>query len=548
VAEGAIEGLVELLAECAEHARAVMAATAGAPPPPPSRRRTASGGGASGGGAQLQGGALFSTDALESVPAISAEAAAETVAATAWASGGGGGAAGSVSGGGGPRPLSAGGSRRASGAAPQGLTSSPARRRRPSGGASGIVGRQRPRVSMQSSVACLVCASDGHESCGFCPLSSALKGLLRLLSPDPAVLARFVSAGGVGLLFEVMMPEVGRHHSRLMQSLASLLAVALAGGGSPAQDEARAAGGIEVLVAALSSMTQQRQPGIISGEGFDIYQLRFAVLNALQLAVAGNPANKVAFREAAGFVPLVALLRQLLAQRAGGPRPIEDGEHLETACLSLLAVVLPDSPANQAAAAKMGVAALLLSLLCGPNADHEAPQLRSLSVRCLSLLAESQPAAAEEAVAAGAVQAMVGRLQHEPAEEEEQVRRRGGAAWAGAFHALVTTARAGGAVPPACTAGLCQASSPARPLPPPLPPPPPARRSCSPRSRACCAAAAPPAAAPRSRCAPCRCLCGCSRARPRAAPRRPRRRRWQRSRRPTRRRGRRSCTPAGCRR
>jgi hypothetical protein len=425
IAEGAIEGLVELLAECAEHARVVAASSAGAPPPPPLRRRTGGSGGGGGGlGASgLQGAAMFSADGLESVPAISTEAAAETVAATAWGTSGGSGAPSA----GGSRPLSASSSRRASGAASGGLTSSPARRRRPSAG--GIVGRQRPRVSMQSSIACLVCASDGHESCGFCPMSSALKGLLRLLSPAPAVQARFVSAGGVNLLFELMMPEVGRHHSRLMQSLASLLSVALSGaGGAAAQDEARATGGIEVLVAALSSMTQQRQPGILSGggEGFDIYQLRFAILNALQLTIVSNPANKVAFREQAGFVPLVALLRQLLAQRAGGPRPIEDGEHLETACLSLLAAALPESPANQDAAAKMGVAPLLLSLLCGPNAGNEAPQLRILAAGCLGRLAEHQQGVAEEAVAAGAVQALIGRLQHEPYEEEEQVGGWGG--------------------------------------------------------------------------------------------------------------------------
>jgi hypothetical protein len=69
----------------------------------------------------------------------------------------------------------------------------------------------------------------------------------------------------------------------------------------------------------------------------------------------------------------------------------------------------------------MGVPPLLLSLLCGPRACSEPPQLRLLSASCLGLLVERQPAAAEAAVAAGAVHAIMGRLQQEPGGEEEQV-------------------------------------------------------------------------------------------------------------------------------
>jgi len=427
VAEGAIEGLVELLRECAEHARAAATASGGSSlrrrsatshqsavqPPPP-----------------LYPSGIGPLDSAGSGGIISTEAAAEAVAATAW--GPGAAAAPSAAG---PRPRSGSSSRRnSSGPPPVAPNASPLRRTRgPTGSGSVLIGRMRPRMSVQGSLVCLVCSSDGHDSCGFCPMSSALKGLLRILAPEPSTQLRFVSAGGVALLFELMMPEVGRPHSRLMQSLVSLLAVALAGGCSEAQDEVRAAGGVEVLVAALSSMARERPPSRGAGgsgaEGFtsfDIYQLRFSILNALTLTIAGNPANKVAFREQAGFVPLVALLRQLLAARGGGPRPIEDGEHLESACLQLLAACLPDSLANQDAACKMGLGPLLLGLLCGPNAINESPQLRLLAASCLGLMLEQQPAVAEEAVAAGVVHALMTRLMQGPTEEEEQVSGRSG--------------------------------------------------------------------------------------------------------------------------
>ena len=403
VEAGAIEGLVELLRECAEHARAVEAAGgSGVGAPGHTRRRSAG------------------------------TSAAAVAAAYALYPGGGGGDEGGAA----PRPLSAASSRRGSSGslAAAGAGGSPARRRHAAAGGP-QPGRPRPRVSLSASVACLVCASDGHESCGFCPMSSALKGLLRIMAPEPHAQARFVSAGGVGLVFELMRPEVGHPHSRVMQSLASLLAVALAGRCGAAQDEARAAGGLEVLIAALASLASQHgpapapvpasgreSPGVREGfTSFDVYQLRFGVLNALALALDGNAASRVAFREQGGLAPAAALLRQLLAGRAGGgPRAIEDGEHLEGACLALLAAALADSPANQAAAAQLGLAPPLLALAAGPAAAREPPPLRRLAAGVVGLIAEAQPAVAEAAVAAGAVQALMGRLQEGPGDEEEQ--------------------------------------------------------------------------------------------------------------------------------
>ncbi len=427
--------MVELLGECAEHARS-LAVIGGGPGVTggggvPIHRQTGSG------AAMVPASVVHQQQlmAQQSLPSLSGgggvdglgvtstEAVTEAAAATNWGPGAGGGLSASSS-----RRNSAASLAAAAAAAAGPSSSSPLRTgaRAPRGGL--LIGRQRPRVSVQGTAACLVCNSDGHDSCGFCPMSSALKGLLRIMAPDPPIQARFVAAGGVALLFELMMPEVGRPQSRLMQSLAALLAVALTGNFTEAQDEVRAAGGIEVLVAALSGMTHERpagrggHAGAEGFTGFDIYQLRFSILNALTLAVAGNRANKVVFREQAGFVPLISLLRQLRAARGAGPRPIEDGEHLEAASLQLLAATLPDSPANQDAASKMGAAPILLALLCGPGAFQESPQLRLLAADCLGLMAEQQPAVAEEAVAAGAVHALMARLAQGVDEGEEQVR------------------------------------------------------------------------------------------------------------------------------
>jgi hypothetical protein len=112
-----------------------------------------------------------------------------------------------------------------------------------SAAAAALTSRQRPRVSSSgnTSLQCLVCAHAGHDCCGACPLSAALTALRLLLTPQPKLQGLLVGSGVLQVLVGLAAGEAGGiQHGKLLGALAGLLAVAVTGN-TAAQDQVREA-------------------------------------------------------------------------------------------------------------------------------------------------------------------------------------------------------------------------------------------------------------------------------------------------------------------
>ena len=272
-----------------------------------------------------------------------------------------------------------------------------------------LSGRQRMRVSVQGSIHCLVCSHPGHESCGFCPLSQVIKALLRLMTSEVDTQDVFLAAGGIPLLVGLMRQEVGQVHSRLMGSLVNLLVVAVVGN-PRAQDAVRNCGGVEMLLSALAGLMHP-------GRG-DVHQLRVSLLTALTVSIAGNTANKLAFREQGGLATLVGMLNQLAG--SAGPEDVEDGEQLVAAELELLCACLPECPGNQVMLHSLGMTELLLLQLSQPSGNTA---LQRLLTTALSLMADEQPLVQEMVVSAQLIPVLMERVRHPTSNQTMQVRQ-----------------------------------------------------------------------------------------------------------------------------
>lgn len=101
-----------------------------------------------------------------------------------------------------------------------------------------LAGRDRPRISVGSgALQCLVCAHTSHDSCGACPLSSALNALASLLRPVAELQGLLVAGGVLEVLVGLAASEAGGiEHSQLLDTLFGLMATA-ATGNSAAQDQ-----------------------------------------------------------------------------------------------------------------------------------------------------------------------------------------------------------------------------------------------------------------------------------------------------------------------
>jgi hypothetical protein len=234
-----------------------------------------------------------------------------------------------------------------------------------------------------------------------------IKALLRLMTSEVDTQDVFLAAGGIPLLVGLMRQEVGQVHSRLMGSLVNLLVVTVVGN-PRAQDAVRTCGGIEMLSAALLGLSHP-------GRG-DVHQLRVSLLTALSVCIAGNSANKLAFREQGGLAALVVLLKEVAG--SGGPVDVEDGEQLVAAELELLCACLPQCPGNQEMMHGLGVTELLILQLSQPSRNTA---LQRLLTTALSLLADGQPVVQEMVVAAQLIPLLMERVRHPTSAQTMQV-------------------------------------------------------------------------------------------------------------------------------